>query len=163
MSCSKTTSFTTVLALLAAMAALMPGCKGDIDPARQESLRDDLETVITGIRGAPPAEDPGRGGWDTEVFSSRAQETLEAFVHLLDSPPAEAPPRGLLGKEFRCSALRPARLEETFRKGRFIVRKAAGGKPDSLRKGREGLEFSIRGLLAAFPGARDQHTKLKLF
>ncbi len=51
--------------LLAGLLWLLPGCKSDIDPARLENLRDDLDAVITGARGAPPPEDAARGGWDT--------------------------------------------------------------------------------------------------
>ena len=62
------------LALL--LALLLPGCKGDIDPARLDNLRNDLDAVVSGARGAPPPEDTNRDGWDTEVFSARAQDTL---------------------------------------------------------------------------------------
>ena len=163
MSRRKIKSCATVFAFLLGSALLLGGCRTGTEPESPESLRDDLDTVITGVRGAPPPEDPGRGGWDTEVFSARAQEVLKTFAHLLDPPSAEPPPDGLLGKEFRCSPLRPSRLEETFRQGHFIVRRDAGEKLDDTREGRQGFEDAIGGLLAAFPGTRDQHTKIKLF
>jgi len=149
--------------LLAALLWLLPGCKSDIDPARLENLRDDLDAVITGERGAPPPEDAARGGWDTEVFGARAQETLEAFAHLLDSPPGKTPADGLLAEEFTSSALRPAGLEETFRDRHFIVRKAPAGKQAASRKGRGGLEAALGELLEAFAGSTGRHSKLKLF
>ena len=129
MSRRKITSCVTVFTLLLGIAALLGGCKGDSLPVSPESLRADLDTVISGVRQAPPPEDPARGGWDTEVFSARAQDTLKAFAHLLDSPPAENTPGELLSREFHCSAFRPARQEEIFRQGHFIVRRASGEEP----------------------------------
>ena len=163
MSRRKITSCVTVFTLLLGIAALLGGCKGDSLPVSPESLRADLDTVISGVRQAPPPEDPARGGWDTEVFSARAQDTLKAFAHLLDSPPAETTPGELLSSEFRCSAFRPSRQEEIFRQGHFIVRRGSGKEKEPPRKGRPGLEASFGGLLAAFPGTRNQHTKIKLF
>ena len=163
MSRRKITSCVTVFTLLLSIAALLGGCKGDSVPVSPESLRADLDTVISGVRQAPPPEDPARGGWDTEVFSARAQDTLKAFAHLLDSPPAETTPDELLSREFHCSAFRPARQEEIFRQGHFIVRRASGENKEGTRKGRPGLEASFGDLLAAFPGTRNQHTKIKLF
>ena len=163
MSRRKITSCIVGLALLLGIAALAGGCRGDSEPVLPGTTRDDLDTVITGVRSAPPPEDPGRGGWDTEVFSAGAQDTLKLFAHLLDPPPVEAPPGSLLGKEFRCSPLRPSPLEETFRQGHFIVRTAAGEKPALSHNGLDGFKAAIAGLMAAFPGTRAQHTKLKLF
>ena len=107
--------FLTLAPLLAGLLWLLPGCKSDIDPARLESLREDLDAVITGARSAPPPEDAARDGWDTEVFSARAQETLAAFARMVDSPPGKTPGDGLLAEGFTCSALRPANIEAAFR------------------------------------------------
>jgi len=149
------------LALLPAL--FLPGCKSDIDPAQVEDLRDDLDAVVSGARGAPPAEDAARDGWDTEVFSARAQETLKACAHLLDSPPGPPPGDGLLAKDFECSALRPPGLDETFRDRHFIVRRGGGEKAPGRRKGLSGLRASCGELLSAFEGSTSRHTKLKLF
>jgi hypothetical protein len=142
---------------------LLPGCKGDIDPAQLENLRDDLDAVVSGTRGTPPREDTNRDGWDTEVFSARAQGTLKALALLLDSPPGKGPEAGLLADDFQCSTLRPAELEETFRDQHFIVRRGNKTKSPAQHKGRAGLERTFGELLAAFEGSSDRHSKLKLF
>ena len=159
----KRTPATSPRSLALLLAMLLPGCKGDIDPAQLENLRDDLDAVVSGTRGAPPREDTNRDGWDTEVFSARAQGTLKALALLLDSPPGKGPEAGLLADDFQCSTLRPAELEETFRDQHFIVRRGNKTKSPAQRKGRAGLERTFGELLAAFEGSSDRHSKLKLF
>ena len=117
MSRRKITSCLVGLTLLLGLAALAGGCRGDSEPELPATTRDDLDTVISGVRSAPPPEDPGRGGWAPEVFSAGAQDTLKLFAHLLDPPPVEAPPGSLLGKEFRCSPLRPYPVSYTNLRG----------------------------------------------
>ncbi|HBO51318.1 MAG TPA: hypothetical protein DD471_04980 [Planctomycetes bacterium] len=159
----KRTTATSPRSLALLLAMLLPGCKGAIDPAQLENLRDDLDAVVSGTRGAPPREDTNRDGWDTEVFSARAQGTLKALALLLDSPPGKGPEAGLLADDFQCSTLRPVELEETFRDQHFIVRRGNKTKSPAQRKGRAGLEKTFGELLAAFEGSSDRHSKLKLF
>ena len=111
----KRTPATSPRSLALLLAMLLPGCKSDIDPAQLDNLRDDLDAVVSGTRGAPPREDTNRDGWNTEVFSARAQGTLKALTLLLESPPGKGPETGLLADDFQCSTLRPEELEETFR------------------------------------------------
>ena len=107
----KRTPATSPCSLALLLAMLLPGCKGDIDPTQLDNLRNDLDAVVSGARGAPPREDTNRDGWDTEVFSARAQGTLKAFALLLESPPGKGPEAGLLADDFQCSTLRPAELD----------------------------------------------------
>ncbi len=116
-------------------------------------------------------DDPAADGWDTEVFSQKAQAELDALAGLLarrgDIEAEQLEP--LLAATFACASLLPGRLDEVFGDEYLRVVRGAGssrqadGPLPADRRGPGGLREALRELVAPLAEATDPHVKFKLY
>ncbi len=112
----------------------------------------------------PRSDDPGRDGWQTEVFYQAAGDQLHHVAELLEQPssPAAAEAlRSVAAADFACAALRPE-LREVFSDGSLRVWRQAGDSPADRYRGAGGLIAALRGLIEPLGGAVEVHAKLKI-
>jgi len=103
-------------------------------------------------------DDPSRDGWDTEVFSARAEKQLKVLLHALEGPgvAGAGPLAGLLAEGFSSEPLAPAALRSVFESGALRVRRneGAGARGDPPLLGASGLAQALRDVAAQLPPDR---------
>ncbi|RMH04418.1 MAG: VCBS repeat-containing protein [Planctomycetota bacterium] len=107
-------------------------------------------------------KDPRVDQWRSEVLHGAAKKALQAFLDATLEAETVDPEalRPLLAPDFAgIGALRPDRLEEVFRGGGVVVRRAAS-IPDGLRPLAE-LPAAVGGLMALFDGIEHPHVFFK--
>ncbi len=111
--------------------------------------------------------DPGRDGWESEVFSEAAGARLGELAKVLGEGGRTTPEslEPLLGLAFRCSDLRPDLLEDAYEKGGVSVRRGVipGGEAlILLHEGPAGLAGALEGLAAPWPPRATPRVRLKV-
>jgi hypothetical protein len=115
-------------------------------------------------------DDPTKDGWDTEVTASAADKVLKQFgKYLTDPEHLEASKLDkYLGESFACGHLIPESRTTVFQDDVFRIERARQEKAiavttPEVHRGAHGLANALRALTAPLQGARDIHTKFKLF
>jgi hypothetical protein len=116
-------------------------------------------------------DDPVRDGWDSEVFSAKADEQLKKLAKLLDRGERidAAALSSLAADDFSCGPLRPENLVTVFRDRTLWVQRADNAN-ESIPRGSarpyhktEGLADALQALARPFQGASEPRTELKLY
>jgi hypothetical protein len=115
-------------------------------------------------------DDPAKDGWDSEVFSGKADQVLKELAAILIEPASLEPRRleALVDRSFSCGSLVPNALQTVFQDAVLQVQRgSSNGVALSASQtefaGPAGLAQALRALTAPVQGARDLHGKLKLF
>jgi len=115
--------------------------------------------------------DAKRDDWPTEVLNEQTGQQLKALSKLIENPQQIdlEHTRPLVTGDFSCEpSLRPAKLEEVFRDGRFVVTRWVGHEsapsPEAVvRHGPEALVHALAALVEGLGDGQGIRTKLKLF
>jgi hypothetical protein len=115
-------------------------------------------------------DNPGDDGWDTEVTSSAADKVLKQLGTYLKDPEHldAAKLDKYVAPEFTCGPLMPEARVTVFRDGVFHIERGRVEKKVALNfseryQGSKGLVQALHELTAPLKGAKDIHTKFKLF
>ena len=101
--------------------------------------------------------DPRNDGWETEAFAARAESVLKRLLEQLRQATID---RNVVAQitttDFACARLRPRGLQNTFRDGSVIVRRASAKSLRNARadhQGASGLVDALHALAAPFRNA----------
>lgn len=177
------------LALLGVLIACLVGCESAVDhpqqandganpaaesPQGSNSKSDGSNTkpaepahVMPGINFAPPPDDAGADGWQTEELSSAAQYQLQQMaLHFVPSAKQPAPAlSGLVAANVSFQAPRPAETETVFEDDAFTVRrnKDDDSQTTDPQNGIDNFGEQLSTLLGFATNPRNIKTKVKLF
>ncbi len=124
--------------------------------------------VAGDVTPVPRGDDPGRDGWQTEVFYKAAGDQLHHLADFLKEPSSPAAAEGLrsaVAADFGCDGLRPSELREVFTDGSMRVwRQDAipATSKSAQHRGAGGLIAALRDLVEPLGDAGDVHVKLKV-
>ena len=92
--------------------------------------------------------DPANDGWVTEVLAQAAESQLGKMAAMIGGStlPSTATCQPVVSASFSCPALRPAALEDTYRSGGLVVRRATK-LTEGQAKGASGLAASLAGMI----------------
>jgi FG-GAP-like repeat len=116
-------------------------------------------------------DDPGKDGWDTEVFNNIANKQLKKIGKMLTHPEQldSGHAAELIIDDFTTNGLRPQHVQPVFQEDDLTVTRQ---KPlplekaptkDTIYSGREGFLSALKDLATPFQGADDYRFKFKLF
>jgi hypothetical protein len=113
-------------------------------------------------------DNPAEDGWDTEVFSDKADKVLKQLSGLLNDPAKiEASQfESLVDPGFSCGILLPEKRKKVFQDSVLEVERAeltAGDTEKPLFSGVKGAAEAFQSLTALVKDAKQIHSKFKLF
>ncbi|MEM7235070.1 MAG: hypothetical protein AAF517_23030, partial [Planctomycetota bacterium] len=162
-----TAFLTCALALsLAACTSEDGGGSGESSIDQLSGVRPEADAVLPGTEHVVPKDAADKDGWKTEVFSQNAGSQLQTVVKSLASQKTKESLTSVLAESVQMAPLRPSDLTEAFRDTAFVVRRASVSslKAQSLTAAdAAGFAKNLSGLLSAFQGAKDLHSKIKVF
>ena len=108
---------------------------------------------------------PANDGWDTELFSEKANQQLKQLGKLMLSAQAATLEEieAIVDPKFACTPLRPGDLREVFVDDSVTVWRAARLSAAVTGQGPSGLADAISQLSEEIREIRDKHYKFKLF
>ena len=126
---------------------------------------------MPGINFAPPADDAGADGWQTEELSAAASSQLKQIAaHFAPTKSASKPLLSkLVESDISFQSLRPADIETAFEDTAFSIRrsKVAGGDDTASdatdKQGIDAFAEQLSKLLGFAKGVRNVKTKVKVF
>lgn len=116
-------------------------------------------------------DDPGKDGWDTEVFNNIANKQLKRIGKMLTHPEYLDSDHAaeLIIDSFSTNGLRPRHVQPVFHEDDLRVTRQKilplqkGPTQDTIYSGKEGFLSALKDLAAPFQGADDYRFKFKLF
>jgi hypothetical protein len=113
-------------------------------------------------------DDPSKDGWDTEVFSGKADKVLKQLGELLTTPAKMEASQfeSLIDPAFSCGLLLPDKLQTVFKDGVIQVERAKlddAAKNDGIYSGAKGITEAFGSLASLVKGGKEIHSKFKLF
>jgi len=127
---------------------------------------DERAHVMPGINFAPPPDDAGADGWQTEELSSAASYQLQQIaLHFASSDKKAAPPLSeLVASDVSFQSLRPAEIETAFEDVAFTIgRDKNSGEPTTdTTSGAEAFGEQLSSLLSFATNARKVKTKVPI-
>ena len=168
--------------LLAISVAILLGCESPNDPQAQsndgssspteasqgsDTKSDERAHIMPGINFAPPPDDAGADGWQTEELSSAASHQLHQIaLHFAPSDKQPAPELSdLVASDVSFQSLRPAEIETAFEDAAFTIGRDKNPTPGTTNTQQGIDEFSeqLSNLLGFANSAHDVKTKVKVF
>ncbi len=129
------------------------------------------QVAVADTAPVPRDDDPGRDGWQTEVFYKAAGDQLHHLADFLQEPSSREAADGLravAADDFACAGLRPAGLRQVFADGSMEVWRstAEAAGPGDRHRGADGLIVALRELIEPHTGAGEMRsasdTRVKL-
>jgi len=158
------------------------GCEKPVDvplqvnnganPATETSQGSDAKSderahIMPGINFAPPPDDAGADGWQTEELSSAASYQLQQIaLHFTSSDKQPVPALSeLVASDISFQPLRPAEIETFFEDAAFTIGrdKTAAPKTADTQQGIDEFGEQLTNLLDFANNAHDVKTKVKVF
>lgn len=128
----------------------------------------EIDIAALNLPGEQLLADPSLAEWDTELLNTAAGTQLKQIEKLLAKPETidTAHLAPLVTDDFTCTRLRSEALEAAFEDAALVVRRPAsaqslGGKLPG--KGAAALVEALREFVSPLAGAKDVHTKVKIF
>ncbi len=130
-----------------------------------EVASDETTHTMPGINFAPPVDDAGADGWQTEELSSAAAKNLKQIaLHFDPSAKTDKPLQSLVASGVSFQPPCPAETESVFDDAAFTIRRSKGNPDESdVATGIETFAEHLSGLLGFATNARDVKTKVKVF
>ena len=132
-----------------------------------DAKQDNQDYVVPGINFAPPPDDAGADGWQTEELSSAASYQLQQISLLFAPKNKQSVPdlSGLVASDVSFDSLRPAEIETAFKDAAFTIRrnKDADQQTSSPNTGIDEFGEQLSNLLGFADNAHNVKTKVKLF
>jgi hypothetical protein len=113
-------------------------------------------------------DDPSKDGWDSEVFSGKAEKLLKQLGEIVNNPTRieQGQFESIADAGFSCAALLPEKRQTVFKDGVLEVERAdlSGGDAEKATfSGVKGITEAFRSLTAVIKDAKGIHSKFKLF
>lgn len=113
-------------------------------------------------------DDPAKDGWDSEVFSGKAEKILKQLGELISNPAKidASQFESIVDAGFSCGSLLPEKRQTVFKDDVLEIERAnlpKSGTEKAPYTGTKGASEAFQALTALVKGAKDIHSKFKLF
>lgn len=154
-----------VLTILNCTAGIAAEQSGRMQPATASTSAVTTSAAKDWLDDAQHDMNPANDGWDTELFSERANQQLKRLGKILvaGSPPSTTELAKLLASGFSSTSLRPKKLKTVFADKSVTVQRAENSQQDDVRLDAKKFSDELKRLTSELETATEKYFKFKLF